>query len=253
MLPRLDLPRALLRGRYMAAAAAMEHVGTPIDVQMLARIRECWTDIPDELIAEIDADYQVYEGRTFKTERFARWLVTNNIPWRRAFIAGVGCSTLWPIATRAQQLSKIARVGILSPANNEAAATLSAFRSAIHDLGYVEEKTIMLDFRLSKGNLDGLSALAAELVRIPVDVIVTDTTTAARSAFDATKTIPIVMAGLLVDNGARLSAIERSAPRHCTQRVTCATMSGAEGAYTRTLGKAVTCQTSSASGRRSPN
>jgi DNA polymerase I len=81
MLPRLDLPRALLRGRYMAAAAAMEHVGTPIDVQMLARIRECWTDIPDELIAEIDADYQVYEGRTFKTERFARWLVTNNIPW----------------------------------------------------------------------------------------------------------------------------------------------------------------------------
>jgi DNA polymerase family A len=81
ILPRVDLPRALLRGRYMAAAAAMEHAGTPIDLDRLARFRERWTDIQDELIAEIDADYQVYEGRTFKTERFARWLVTNNIPW----------------------------------------------------------------------------------------------------------------------------------------------------------------------------
>src|SRR5262245_29400836 len=51
MLPGIDLPRALLRGRYMAAAAAMEHVGTPIDIEMLELFRQRWTDIKDRLIA----------------------------------------------------------------------------------------------------------------------------------------------------------------------------------------------------------
>jgi putative ABC transport system substrate-binding protein len=64
----------------------------------------------------------------------------------------------------------------------------------MRDLGYVEGQAIVLDFRLAKGNLDALPALAAELVRIPVDVIVTDSTSAARIAFDATRTIPIVTA-----------------------------------------------------------
>jgi DNA polymerase I len=81
MMPKIDLPRALLRGRYMAAAAAMEHAGTPIDVETLELFRARWTDIQDELIAEIDAAYGVFEGRTFKTERFAVWLGKNNIPW----------------------------------------------------------------------------------------------------------------------------------------------------------------------------
>jgi hypothetical protein len=81
MAPRIDLPRALLRGRYMAAAAAMEHAGTPIDVSMLKVFRQRWTDIQDQLIAAIDANYGVFEGRTFKAERFARWLVEHNIPW----------------------------------------------------------------------------------------------------------------------------------------------------------------------------
>ena len=57
MLPRIDLPRALLRGRYMKAAAAMEWNGTPIDTATLALLREYWTDIQDELIRTIDADY----------------------------------------------------------------------------------------------------------------------------------------------------------------------------------------------------
>ena len=81
MAPRIDLPRALLRGRYMAAAAAMEYHGTPVDAEMLGRLRERWADIQDNLVAEIDADYGVYEGRTFKANRFERWLVANNIPW----------------------------------------------------------------------------------------------------------------------------------------------------------------------------
>src|SRR5262249_32983284 len=81
MLPAIDLPRALLRGRYMAAAAAMEHAGTPIDMPMLEVFRQRWTDIQDQLIAEIDANYGVFEGRTFKTDRFAAWLVQHKIPW----------------------------------------------------------------------------------------------------------------------------------------------------------------------------
>jgi ABC-type uncharacterized transport system substrate-binding protein len=74
------------------------------------------------------------------------------------------------------------------------AMTLAAFRQGMGDLGYVEGRTIRLDFRLSKGDLDALPALAAELVGIPVDVIVTDTSTAAVVASAATRTIPIVTA-----------------------------------------------------------
>ena len=83
MLPRIDLLRSLLRGRYMAAAAAMEHNGTPIDVEMLGRLRQGWTAIQDQLIAAIDADYGVYDGRTFKLDRFERWLAAEGIPWPR--------------------------------------------------------------------------------------------------------------------------------------------------------------------------
>jgi hypothetical protein len=81
MLPNINLPRALVRGRYMAAAAAIEHNGTPIDVPTLELFRRHWTDIQDRLIAEIDTAYGVFDGRTFKAEWFARWLGANNIPW----------------------------------------------------------------------------------------------------------------------------------------------------------------------------
>jgi hypothetical protein len=83
MLPYIDLSRALLRGRYMKAAAAMEWNGTPIDLEMLALLRAHWTGIQDELIRQIDAEYGVFEGRTFKTERWERYLITNGIPWPR--------------------------------------------------------------------------------------------------------------------------------------------------------------------------
>jgi len=83
MAPGIDLPRALLRGRYMAAAARMEFTGVPIDVEMLRKLRKRWTSIQDKLIKCIDADYGVYEGRTFKRDRFEAWLVWNGIPWPR--------------------------------------------------------------------------------------------------------------------------------------------------------------------------
>ena len=81
MLPRIDLPRALLRGRFMAAAAAMEWNGVPIDVATLGLLREHWADIQSDLIAAIDADYNVFEGRTFKYDRWARFLADRGIPW----------------------------------------------------------------------------------------------------------------------------------------------------------------------------
>jgi DNA polymerase-1 len=83
MLPRIDVPRALLRGRYTKAAAAMEFAGVPIDTDTLALLREKWTEIQDQLIAAIDADYCVFDGRTFKAERWERYLVARNIPWPR--------------------------------------------------------------------------------------------------------------------------------------------------------------------------
>ena len=112
---------------------------------------------------------------------------------RREFIRSIGGAAAWPLAARAQQPAKVPRVGILSPAASETAGTLTAFRKGIRDLGYIEGQTIALDFRLSKGIMDALPALATELVRIPVNVIVTDSTSATLAAFAATRTIPIVM------------------------------------------------------------
>jgi len=83
MLPHIDMPRALLRGRYMATAAATEHNGVPIDVPTLEPLREHWTAIQDDLIASVDKDYSVFDGRTFKAERFERFLERAKIPWAR--------------------------------------------------------------------------------------------------------------------------------------------------------------------------
>ena len=82
---------------------------------------------------------------------------------------------------------------LLSPAASETATSLAAFRQGLRDLGYIEGKTIALDFRLSNGSVSALPALAAELVRIPVNVIVADSTNGMLAAFDATRTVPIVI------------------------------------------------------------
>ena len=83
MLPNIDLPRALLRGRYMAAVAHMERDGIPIDTESLGLLRRNWDVIKDRLIADVDRDYGVFDGRTFKQERFATWLAEHRMPWPR--------------------------------------------------------------------------------------------------------------------------------------------------------------------------
>jgi DNA polymerase-1 len=77
------LGQALLRGRYMVAVARMEHSGTPIDAQTLERLRASWDGIKLVLIEEVDKDYGVFDGQTFKAVRFEAWLVRNGIPWPR--------------------------------------------------------------------------------------------------------------------------------------------------------------------------
>jgi hypothetical protein len=81
MLPRIDLPRALLRGRYMRAAAWMEWWGVPVNVPTLSLLRRHWEGIQDDLIRAIDADYGVFDGRTFKRDWWARYLTVHGIPW----------------------------------------------------------------------------------------------------------------------------------------------------------------------------
>jgi hypothetical protein len=81
MLPHIDLPRALLRGRYMAAVARMEWTGVPIDTEALARLRGGWEDIQGGLIARIDAGRGIYEGRSFRTDRWIAYLNRLGIPW----------------------------------------------------------------------------------------------------------------------------------------------------------------------------
>jgi DNA polymerase-1 len=83
MAPRIDLGRALLRGRYMIAAARMEFAGVPIDVSMLERLRFHWIGLQDRLIEAIDRDYGVYIDGSFNYERFVAWLALNKIPWPR--------------------------------------------------------------------------------------------------------------------------------------------------------------------------
>jgi hypothetical protein len=77
--PRLS--HALLRGRYTKAVARMESHGIPLDSDLLHQLRASWDDIQDQLISRIDANYGIYEGRTFKYARFADYVARRGIVW----------------------------------------------------------------------------------------------------------------------------------------------------------------------------
>ena len=117
---------------------------------------------------------------------------------RREFVAALGSAAAWPLVSAlpagAQQGSKIARVGILTPGGCDRTPSVQAFRKALQELGYIEGRSIILDFRFAKGHNDALPRLAAELVKIPVDVIVAGGTTAVQAAAQVTRSIPIIQA-----------------------------------------------------------
>ena len=95
---------------------------------------------------------------------------------------------------QAQQAAKVPRVGFLGTAAPSAvSARVEAFRQGLRELGYVEGKSILIEYRFAEGKLDRMPDLAAELVRLKVDVIMTPGPAATRPAKEATSTIPIVM------------------------------------------------------------
>jgi len=77
----IDLPRALLRGRYMVSVARMEGAGVPIDLETFKRIQDHWDDIKLSVVRELDAGRGIYEGTSFRTQRFADYLHRAGIAW----------------------------------------------------------------------------------------------------------------------------------------------------------------------------
>ena len=94
----------------------------------------------------------------------------------------------------AQQPAKIPRIGYLTADTISSSRRVEAFRGGLHDLGYVEGKNIVIEWRSVEGNLERIAALAEELVRLKVDVIVASAQSVTGPAKRATSTIPIVMA-----------------------------------------------------------
>ena len=96
-------------------------------------------------------------------------------------------------SAQAQQATKVPRIGYLGGATGSSSARIEALRQGLRDLGYVEGKSIVIEWRYAEGKPDRERALAAELVRLNVEVIVTVGSAATRAAKEATPTIPIVM------------------------------------------------------------
>ena len=99
-----------------------------------------------------------------------------------------------PLAAAAQQTRKVPRIGFLSPRSPGPDVRTDAFRQSLRDLGYVEGSTVLIEYRYAEGKPERLPQLAAELVRLKPDVIVTSSVPGIRAARSATSDIPIVMA-----------------------------------------------------------
>jgi putative ABC transport system substrate-binding protein len=113
---------------------------------------------------------------------------------RRQFIALLGGAAAWPLAARAQQAGPLRRIGFLFGAiPPDHFGTGRGFMQGMRDLGYLEGKDFVVEWRSAEGHYERLPDLAAELVRMNVDVIVTGSSPAVRPAQQATATIPIVM------------------------------------------------------------
>src|SRR5262249_33294257 len=116
-------------------------------------------------------------------------------PERRTFLVMIsGALLAAPLAAQGQQPAKVPRVGYLSTGLVANTHNTDAFRQGLRELGYVEGKNIVIEYRAAEGKLERFPALAAELVAVKVDVIVAANTQAALAAKQATRTIPIVFA-----------------------------------------------------------
>jgi len=114
---------------------------------------------------------------------------------RRAFVAGLtGGLLAAPLAAGAQQAGKVHRIGYLTvPSRESAQGVANTFSLGLRDLGWIEGQNVVVEYRFAASNLDRLSDLAAELVRLGSEVIVAGANAAVVAAKNATRTIPIVM------------------------------------------------------------
>jgi len=115
---------------------------------------------------------------------------------RREFITLLGGAAAWPLALRAQQTTKVARIGFLTTGALDHAATqvaLNAFHQGLREFGYIDGQNILVVIRAAGSKIERFPALAKELVDLKVDVIVASNSPAGRAAQQATTTIPIVI------------------------------------------------------------
>ena len=118
---------------------------------------------------------------------------------RREFVLLVAAAGAWPPAVLAQRSDRVRRIGVLMPLGEndpEARRRITVFSQTLKGLGWVEGQTVIFESRYADGKPERLPALAAELVRASVDVIVTQAAQAVEAARNATSSIPIVMASV---------------------------------------------------------
>ena len=114
---------------------------------------------------------------------------------RRAFITLLGGAAAWPLAARAQQAGKVPIIGFLSQSTRSASSEwVAAFVQRLRELGWSEGRTVAIEYRWGEGREERFAEVAAEFVRLKVDIIVTSGTLAVMAAKRATSVIPIVFA-----------------------------------------------------------
>jgi putative ABC transport system substrate-binding protein len=114
---------------------------------------------------------------------------------RREFMAMLGGAAAWPLAVRAQQAGKLSTIGFLGPNTRSAASEwVAALVQRLRELGWIEGRTITIEYRWAEGRAERFALIAAEFVRRKVDVIVTSGTQAVIATKQATSIIPIVFA-----------------------------------------------------------
>src|SRR5215471_19838198 len=111
---------------------------------------------------------------------------------RRRFVMGLGLLLAAPVVAHPQPAGKVPRVGYLFYGSPGPSREIDAFRQGLHELGYIEGQSIAVEYRFASGQTERYPGLAAELVRLKVDVIVAPATPQAVAAKQATSSIPIV-------------------------------------------------------------
>jgi putative ABC transport system substrate-binding protein len=118
---------------------------------------------------------------------------------RREFIRVLGGAAAWPLVAHAQQTGRVHRIGVLFAGSGQGSVPDEAFRSGLHERGYIEGQNIIVEFRTAAGKYDDLPRLATELVVLNPDVIFAPAEAALRACLKASDAIPIVIAAVEFD------------------------------------------------------